>query len=100
MTEVASMPYIPPRILCMVQKLITCERFAWQLPANKKSGSKVAGKREGERLANSVTEDIGNCLSLRPNYSAKASKNSRKWARNMKRREKLSRLDLFSGMAQ
>jgi len=62
----------------MVQKLITCERFAWQLPANKKSGSKVAGKREGERLANSVTEDISG-FSLRPSYSSRQ-------LRSMKRR--------------
>ena len=62
----------------MVQKLITCERFAWQLPANKDSGSKIAGKREGKRLANSVTEDVGG-FSLRPSYSARQ-------LRSMKRR--------------
>jgi hypothetical protein len=70
----------------MKLQIIQRQKMVWHLPANKKSGSKVAGKREGERLANSVTEDIGNCFSLRPNYSAKASKNSRKWARDMKRR--------------
>jgi hypothetical protein len=55
----------------MVQKTITCERFAWELLPNKKSGSMVlAGRKEGQNLANSVTEDIGG-FSLRPSYSAK-----------------------------
>ena len=63
----------------MVQKIITCERFAWELLPNKKSGSKVlAGKREGKNLANSVTEDVGG-FSLRPSYSARQ-------LRSMKRR--------------
>ena len=84
----------------MKTKTTQCERFAWELLPNKESGSKVTGRKEGQNLANSVTEDIGNCLSLRPNYSAKASKNSRKWARNMKRREKLLRLDHITGMVQ
>ena len=85
----------------MKLQTIQCEKIAWELLPNKKSGSMVlAGRKEGQNLANSVTEDIGNCLSLRPNYSAKASKNSRKWARNMKRREKLSRLEHITGMVQ
>ena len=62
----------------MEQKLITSEIFTWQLPANKDSGSKIAGKMEGKRLANSVTEDVGG-FSLRPSYSARQ-------LRSMKRR--------------
>ena len=69
----------------MKTKTTQCERFAWELLPNKESGSKVTGRKEGQNLANSVTEDIGG-FSLRPNYSAKAFKNSRKWARDMKRR--------------
>tara|TARA_B000000460_G_scaffold225873_1_gene180417 strand:+ start:79 stop:282 length:204 start_codon:yes stop_codon:yes gene_type:complete len=55
----------------MVQKTITCERFAWEILPNKESGSMaIAGKREGKSLANSVTEDqLG--FSLRPSYSAR-----------------------------
>jgi len=69
----------------MVQKIITCERFAWELLPNKKSGSKVlAGKREGKNLANSVTEDISGWALFSnsptsPSYSAKQ-------LRSMKRR--------------
>ena len=60
----------------MEQKLITSEIFTWQLPANKDSGSKIAGKMEGKRLANSVTEDVGGWAlfsnsPISPTYSAK-----------------------------
>jgi hypothetical protein len=55
----------------MKAQTIQCERFAWELLPNKKSGSKVlAGRKEGQNLANSVTEDIGG-FSLRPSYSAR-----------------------------
>jgi hypothetical protein len=54
----------------MKAQTIQCERFAWELLPNKESGSKVAGKKEGQNLANSVTEDqLG--FSLYPGYSAK-----------------------------
>ena len=62
----------------MKTKTTQCERFAWELLPNKESGSKVTGRKEGQNLANSVTEDIGG-FSLRPSYSAKQ-------LRSMKRR--------------
>ena len=68
----------PTKTNCMKLQTIQCEKIAWQLPANKKSGSRIAGKREGKNLANSVTEDIGG-FSLRPSYSARQ-------LRSMKRR--------------
>jgi len=62
----------------MKTKTTQCERFAWELLPNKESGSKVTGRKEGQNLANSVTEDIGG-FSLMPSYSAKQ-------LRSMKRR--------------
>ena len=54
----------------MKTKTTQCERFAWELLPNKESGSKVTGRKEGQNLANSVTEDIGG-FSLIPSYSAR-----------------------------
>ena len=62
-----------------------CERFAWELLPNKESGSKVTGRKEGQNLANSVTEDqLG--FSLRPSYSAKQLRRIGKKQRHSKNR--------------
>ena len=63
----------------METQTIQSERFAWEtsFPV-KESGSEVTGRKEGQNLANSVTEDIGG-FSLRPSYSARQ-------LRSMKRR--------------
>ena len=46
------------------------QRLVWQPSANKKSGWKVAGKKEGFHLPNSVTEDVCG-RPLAPYYSVK-----------------------------
>ena len=50
---------------------IQSERFAWEtsFPV-KESGSEVTGRKEGQNLANSVTENFVN-FSLMPRYSAR-----------------------------
>ena len=54
----------------MKQKTQYREIFAWQSLASRESGRKIAGKKEGFHLPNSVTEDVGG-FSLMPAYSAK-----------------------------
>ena len=55
----------------METKTIQSERFAWEtsFPV-KESGSEVTGRKEGQNLANSVTENFVN-FSLMPSYSAR-----------------------------
>ena len=55
----------------METKTIQSERFAWEtsFPV-KESGSEVTGRKEGQNLANSVTENFVN-FSLMPRYSAR-----------------------------
>ena len=54
----------------MKQKTQYREIFAWQSLASRESGRKIAGKKEGFHLPNSITEDVGG-FSLMPAYSAK-----------------------------
>jgi hypothetical protein len=62
------------------------QQWVWQSPASKKSSRRVAGKKEGFHLANSVTEDIGG-FSLKPHYSAKQQRGIRRRQRaNQERR--------------
>ena len=56
------------------------QELAWESLPRKESGSKIAGKKEGFHLANSVTEDVGG-FSLQPSYSDKQ-------LRSMGRRQK------------
>jgi len=56
----------------MIEKK-SCQEMVWQPSASKESGRKVAGKKEGFHLPNSVTEDVGG-FSLMPYYSAKQLK--------------------------
>ena len=55
----------------METQTIQSERFAWEtsFPV-KESGSEVTGRKEGQNLANSVTENFVN-FSLMPSYSAR-----------------------------
>ena len=46
------------------------EQIAWKPLSRKESGRKIAGKKEGFHLPNSVTEDVAG-FSLMPQYSAK-----------------------------
>jgi len=64
----------------MKAQTIHREQFVWESLPSKKSGWKIAGKKEGLHLPNSVTEDVGG-LSLMSSYS-------RKQLRSMGRREK------------
>ena len=54
----------------MEHKTINRQQLAWELSPSKESGRKIAGKKEGFHLPNSVTEDVGG-FSLMPYYSAK-----------------------------
>jgi len=55
----------------MKNKTINCQQLAWEpSPRSRKPGRKIAGKKEGFHLPNSVTEDVGG-FSLMPYYSAK-----------------------------
>ena len=56
------------------------EQIAWKPLSRKESGRKIAGKKEGFHLPNSVTEDVGG-FSLQPSYSGKQ-------LRSMGRRQK------------
>ena len=46
------------------------QSLVWELSPSRKSGRKIAGKKEGSHLPNSVTEDVGG-FSLMPHYSVK-----------------------------
>ena len=46
------------------------QKLTWKLLSSKESGGKIAGKKEGFHLPNSVTEDVGG-FSLMPHYSVK-----------------------------
>ena len=65
---------------CMNTQTIFSEKFAWESLPRKESGSKIAGRKEGFHLANSVTEDVGR-FSLQPSHSDKQ-------LRSMGRRQK------------
>jgi len=54
----------------METNTINCQQLAWELSPSRKSGRKIAGKKEGFHLPNSVTEDVGG-FSLMPYYSGK-----------------------------
>ena len=47
-----------------------CQKLTWKPFSSKESGGKIAGKKEGSHLPNSVTEDVGG-FSLMPHYSVK-----------------------------
>jgi hypothetical protein len=47
-----------------------CQKLTWKPLSSKQSGGKIAGKKEGFHLPNSVTEDVGG-FSLMPHYSVK-----------------------------
>ena len=54
----------------MKNSITDCQKMAQELSPDRKSGRKIAGKKEGFHLPNSVTEDVGG-FSLMPYYSAK-----------------------------
>ena len=65
----------------MKAKTIISEKFAWKTSSSKESGRKIAGKKEGFHLPNSVTEDVAG-FSLMPQYSVKQLRRIGKHKRN------------------
>ena len=58
-----------------------CQKMTWKPLSRKESGGKIAGKKEGFHLPNSVTEDVAG-FSLMPQYSAKQLRRIGKHKRN------------------
>ena len=65
----------------MKHESINRQQLAWELSPSKESGRKIAGKKEGFHLPNSVTEDVAG-FSLMPQYSVKQLRRIGKHKRN------------------
>ena len=72
----------------METKTTNRQELAWESLPRKESGSKIAGKKEGFHLANSVTEDVGG-FSLMPAYSDKQQRSIHKRKRMVQRQQEI-----------
>ena len=81
----------------MKAKTIISEKFAWNTSSSKESGRKIAGKKEGFHLPNSVTEDVGG-FSLMPAYSDKQQRSIRKRKRMVQRQQEILAQYSMGGM--
>ena len=76
----------------MKTKTTQCERFAWELLPNKESGSKVTGRKEGQNLANSETENFVD-FSLMPSYSVRQLRTLESFIRGWRRAGSMNDLE-------
>ena len=58
------------RLVTMKAQTNNCQKMTWKPLSRKESGGKIAGKKEGFHLPNSVTEDVAG-FSIMPHYSVK-----------------------------